>query len=176
MSEPFRICVVLIFSLPALGFAQENAPPLEEVASPTTVASLARARGLISLDVTVTDKSGRPVTGLEAKDFTLLDNGQPQKILSFQAFDAITTKPVPAVEVILVINLSSMSDQQAEAAKHEAEKFLRSNDGHLAQPVSIYLLTNSKTVVLTGPSPCMAFELNVKAMLEENSNQRGTCS
>ena len=56
------------------------------------VASLAKAEGLITLDVVVTDKSGKPVTDLEAKDFTLLDNRQSQKILSFQASDAIASE------------------------------------------------------------------------------------
>jgi hypothetical protein len=39
----------------------------------------------ITLDVVVTDKSGRPQGGLQPQDFTLLDNKSPQKILSFQA-------------------------------------------------------------------------------------------
>ena len=39
--------------------------------------------GLVQLDVTVTDQSGSPVPGLKAEDFTLLDNGQPQKLVSF---------------------------------------------------------------------------------------------
>lgn len=37
-------------------------------------------RGLINLDVVVTDNSGKPVPGLKPRDFSLLDNGQPQKI------------------------------------------------------------------------------------------------
>jgi hypothetical protein len=42
--------------------------------------------GLIKLDVTVTDKEGKAVSGLTRSDFTLLDNGQPVDILSFRGF------------------------------------------------------------------------------------------
>jgi hypothetical protein len=41
------------------------------------------------LDVLVTDISGRPVAGLEQKDFTLLDNKKPRPILSFRAVDGV---------------------------------------------------------------------------------------
>jgi hypothetical protein len=60
--------------------------------------------GLVRLDVVVTDKSGKPIAGLEPRDFTLLDDGLPERILSFQAYDGITTRPDPPVEVILVID------------------------------------------------------------------------
>ena len=39
----------------------------------------------IVLDVVGTDKSGKPVSGLQRQDFTLLDNKQPRKIDSFEA-------------------------------------------------------------------------------------------
>src|SRR5277367_6274379 len=58
------------------GWAQQNLPPAG-VPEPRAAASLPAtnsAEGLIKLDVVVTDKSGRPVAGLESKDFTLLDN------------------------------------------------------------------------------------------------------
>jgi hypothetical protein len=39
--------------------------------------------GIIHLDVAATDLEGKPLSGLAAKDFTLTDNGVPQKIVSF---------------------------------------------------------------------------------------------
>ena len=46
--------------------------------SPTvTIKSSVR---LVQVDVIAKDKRGNPVTGLEAKDFILLDEGKPQKI------------------------------------------------------------------------------------------------
>src|ERR1700734_25248 len=59
-------------SVPMTGQLQGSAPPA------------ATDRRLV-LDVVVKDKSGKAITGLEEKDFTVLDNGSPQKILSFQA-------------------------------------------------------------------------------------------
>ena len=41
---------------------------------------------LVFLDVTVLDKKGRPVvTGLTKDDFTIIENGKPQRIFSFEA-------------------------------------------------------------------------------------------
>src|SRR5277367_39361 len=58
----------------------------------------------ITLDVVVTDKSGKPVPGLQQQDFTLLDNKQPQKILSFTAVDGGAATADPPVAVILLVD------------------------------------------------------------------------
>jgi VWFA-related protein len=108
--------------------------------------------GLIKLDVVVTDQSGKSVAGLKPTDFTLLDNEEPQRILSFQAVDGRTTKPDPPVEVILVIDTMNLPTSQVPLAKSEAEKFLRRNQGHLAQPVSLYLLSSAGLSSMPGPS------------------------
>ena len=130
---------------------------------------------MIRLDVVVTDASGKPVSGLPAKDFTLLDNGQPQKIVSFQAFDGINRQPDPPVEVILVIDELNMlvqrrpgffhdaapevsapakelSHGEIAAAEREAESFLRQNQGHLRQPVSIYRISEDGLSASAQPS------------------------
>jgi VWFA-related protein len=99
--------------------------------------------GLVRLDVVVTDKSGKPIAGLEPRDFTLLDDGLPERILSFQAYDGITTRPDPPVEVIFVIDTLNLTPDKSSLAKSEVERFLRRNNGHLAQPVSVYLLSNT---------------------------------
>ncbi|HXP06875.1 MAG TPA: VWA domain-containing protein [Acidobacteriaceae bacterium] len=99
----------------------------------------AQPASLIKLDVVVTDESGNPVSGLRSIDLTLLDNGQPQKILSFQ--DGTTAKPDPPVEVILVIDTVNLTQEQVAAAKSSVEKLLRANEGHLAQPVQLFLLS-----------------------------------
>ncbi|RSL18918.1 VWFA-related protein [Edaphobacter aggregans] len=153
MSKPFHVCAVLLFFLPALGFAQRDPPVAEGAAQPAAVSSLPRdtAEGLIKLDVVVTDKSGKSVPGLKSSDFTLLDNGEPEKVLSFQAFDGITAKPDPPVEVIFVIDTLFLPPHLIPIAKNEVEKFLRRNNGHLAQPVSIFLL--SETGLSSTPQP-----------------------
>jgi VWFA-related protein len=92
--------------------------------------------------VVVTGKSGKPVSGLELKDFTLQDNNHPVKILSFHPIDETAPKARPPVEVILVVDTVNETHQHVAFVRQEIEKFLRQNDGHLAQPVSLFVLTN----------------------------------
>jgi VWFA-related protein len=108
--------------------------------------------GFVQLDVTVTDKSGKPVKGLGVMDFTLLDNGQPQKIVSFRAFDGTTAKPNPPVEVILVMDSINLSDAQFFEVEKSVDKFLRRNGGNLFQPVSVYLLSSEGLLVTPWPT------------------------
>src|SRR6202158_4235737 len=71
---PFVLCgmAVSVFALP---------PQLskEDVNTPAVRVS---AR-LVLVDAVVTDKSGQRITGLTKDDFTLLENGKPQKISAF---------------------------------------------------------------------------------------------
>jgi VWFA-related protein len=94
--------------------------------------------GLIHLDVAATDRAGRPFAGLAAKDFTLLDNGVPQKIASFEASNKASDENERLTEVVLVLEEVNLSPVQFEVVKDETIKFLRRNGGHLAQPASVY--------------------------------------
>jgi VWFA-related protein len=153
MSLSRRACLALVACLPFLAWAQQNPSPAAsagepEVASPsashtaTATPAPGAAEGRIHLDVVVTDKPGKPVPGVELKDFTLLDNNQPAKILSFHAFGRSAQKVSPPVEVILVIDTVNETHQQVAFMRQEIEKFLRQNNGHLAQPVSLFVLTD----------------------------------
>jgi hypothetical protein len=137
VTGPFRICAILLFCVAASSFAQQSQPSIYPASKvkPDTV------QGMIRLDVVVTDKNGNPVTGLKQQDFTLRDNGQPGKLVSWQAFDGVTATPDPPVEVILVIDELNLPAALVSAANNEAQKFLRHNHGHLAQPVSLYRIT-----------------------------------
>ena len=98
--------------------------------------------GLVRLDVTVTDKSGSPVPGLKAEDFTLLDNGQPQKLVSFRTHDEAANKVNEPVEIILLIDALNLTSKQAAVAKQEAEIFLREDQGRLKCPAMVYRLSD----------------------------------
>ena len=142
LTGPFRICAVLLLCVPAFAFAQQSRlPPIE----PSKIESRPPDpfQGMIRLDVVVTDKLGNLVTGLRQQDFTLRDNGQPADFVTFQAFDGVTVKPDPPLKVIVVIDELNLPPAQLAAAENEAEKFLRQNQGHLAQPVSIYRVTEA---------------------------------
>jgi len=77
------ICgLILLFHLPA--YAQQQ----EEVVKTKT--------NLVNIDVIVKDKKGKYISDLKAEDFTVTENGQPQKIEFFDAPLArteTTTKP-----------------------------------------------------------------------------------
>jgi VWFA-related protein len=47
----------------------------------------------VQIDISVLDKDRRPIRGLTAADFTVLEDGQPRRIVAFQA---IELPPVPA--------------------------------------------------------------------------------
>jgi VWFA-related protein len=98
--------------------------------------------GAIKLDVLVTDEAGRPVSGLQREDFTLLDNRKPRPILSFGAVDGIlgAGQREPPVEVILLIDAANTSLQRVAYARLQVQNYLRQNGGHLPQPMSVLLL------------------------------------
>jgi VWFA-related protein len=134
------------------------------------------AAGLIKLDVVVSDKSGKPVSGLEAKDFTLLDDGLPSNILSFQSFDGTAAKPDPPVEVILVIDTINHKLRKVPDVQPDVVKFLRQNDGHLAQPVSIYRVSEMGLSVTAQPTTDgndLVAEISRKGGLREVSLEKG---
>jgi VWFA-related protein len=99
--------------------------------------------GLIKVDVLAVDKAGKPTSALKSTDFLVLDNGQPNRILSFQAFDRASVRPDPVVEVILVIDTLRIPGMLASHEREEVDKFLRQSEGHLAYPVSIFRLRDS---------------------------------
>ena len=109
-------------------------------------------QGLINLNVVVTDNSGKQISGLRFNDFSLLDNGQPRKILSFHAFDGVSRKPDPPVAVILFIDTIKMPFDLAAFEREEVERFLRRSGGHLAQPVSVFGLSDIGFWTLAQPS------------------------
>jgi hypothetical protein len=98
--------------------------------------------GLMKLDVVVTDHQGKSIAGLGEKDLTLLDNGQPRNIVTFQAFDGAASKPGSPVEIILVIDEVDLPAVLLGSVEQPAQKFLLQNGGHLAQPVKIYRIGN----------------------------------
>jgi VWFA-related protein len=92
----------------------------------------------ITLDVSVTSRSGEPVTGLQQQDFTLLDNKAPQPITSFQAFGGDKTP----LEVILVLDAINTPYERTSYARQQMDNFLRANGGHLAHPTALAFFTD----------------------------------
>ena len=164
LSHPSRFIPALALCLAASLWAKTASgagPPAEpgkalafqgQGPTETTPPASDAAQGLINLDVVVTDTSGKTIPGLGPGDFTLLDNQQPQKILSFHAFDGISAKPDPPVAVILFIDTVKMPFDLAAFEREEVERFLRRNGGYLAQPVSVFGLSDIGFWTLAQPS------------------------
>jgi len=97
----------------------------------------AAAPGSIVLDVAVTDKSGKPVSGLTQQDFTIVDNKQPRKIASFLALGQADKSPMQVLILLDGINAASMSNVMIE--QQEVVAFLQKNAQTLPGPTTILL-------------------------------------
>jgi VWFA-related protein len=75
------VCLILSFSLSASP-AQQSLPEAPTPHPETVIHSTVR---LVQVSVVVEDKKGNPVTDLKPEDFTVLDEGKPQKIAFFTA-------------------------------------------------------------------------------------------
>lgn len=104
-----------------------------------------------TIPVVVNDKSGKPVSGLQQADFTLLDNDKPQTITSFKAVSggARADEPIHAVILIDAINTGF---ERVGFVRNQLEKFLLRDNGRLAIPTSIGLMTDEGVRLQNAPS------------------------
>src|SRR5512146_530907 len=106
---------------------------------------------LVLVNVTVRDRKGNPVRGLTANDFTVLEDGKPQRIASFdienteialpanvQQAKVLTAQTAPGTSIpqvdkaalkdrrliILFFDLSSMEPEEADRAVKTAEDYI----------------------------------------------------
>jgi VWFA-related protein len=105
------------------------------------------ANRTITLDVRVSDKSGQPILGLQQEDFTLLDNKQPQKIVSFQVAEAATATGEAPAEVILLVDEVNASFRTVAIEREQIQNFLKQNGGKLSRPVLIVFFSDKETTM-----------------------------
>jgi hypothetical protein len=118
--------------------------PLLAGQAPDAVATANRpseGTAVIKLNVVVNDKSGKPVPDLEQKDFTIIDNKQPQPILSFEAVSGAHAKAEP-VEVIIIIDAVNLPYTRVAYARDQLKRFLKQEGGQLTFPAMIGFLTD----------------------------------
>lgn len=106
----------------ALGIASDSRPAARaQLATTQSPPGVLRVQvDLRSLAIRVTDKQGNDVKGLSADDFTILEDGQPQKISFFG------TDNVPTSLNVLVDESGSMDTGKLGSAEAIAARFLRS--------------------------------------------------
>jgi len=123
---------------------------------------------LVQVDVVVTDKQGKPIPGLAASDFTVMQDGKPQKVHVFEPHvgNALANKPEAAQNapklppntysnhpsdatadswtIILFDLLNTPPTDQQYARKQLIEMLGTIPKGN---PVALYLLTNRLVMV-----------------------------
>ncbi|HXK08483.1 MAG TPA: VWA domain-containing protein [Vicinamibacteria bacterium] len=133
------VAVLPVLVLAAVAAGQE--PPTPPV--------FRREVEIVKVDVVVTDKAGTPVRGLEREDFTVLEEGQPQTVQSFEVINAepasspsapgspappppprarVATnfgpEPAPGRTFVIVFDNLNLSPLNAQRAKGAALAFL----------------------------------------------------
>jgi VWFA-related protein len=94
----------------------------------------------ITINVQVTDDAGKPVTDVEAKDFTILDNHQPRKLALFHVIDGEAMNDATAL--VILLDAVNSTPQALEAEKSGIFKYLASSHGPLPYPTSFVLWSN----------------------------------
>lgn len=110
-------------------------------ASPAPAAASTSAT--IALDVVVAGKSGTPVSGLQAGEFKLLDNKQPQSLDSVRAAYGLKAQTDPPAEVFLVIDAINVPFLARANQRQWLMDFFNENHGKLALPTSLLVLTDN---------------------------------
>ncbi|MGB6875595.1 MAG: hypothetical protein WBD87_06130, partial [Candidatus Acidiferrales bacterium] len=100
----------------------------------------------IYLQVEVTEKSGQPVADLQQQDFTLLDNKAAQTITSFRAVSGREA----SLEAIVVIDAVNAPYQSVSYERVQIDKFLGDEEGNLAYPVALVVVTDNGTQIVGG--------------------------
>lgn len=106
--------------------------------------------GPMSFDVVVTDKAGHPVHGLQQSDFTVVDDKQVTPIRGFEAHDLENQGNQEAI--FLVMDDVNADFNEISIERSQIENYLRSDGGHLAIPVAIFLLTDTGLEQITSVS------------------------
>jgi VWFA-related protein len=132
-------------------------------------ASISVSARLVVLDVVVTDKDGKPVEGLTAKDFEVLEDGKPQRIRSVEPPSAHTLPPASvaagAAEVydpaspasfgrspvtVLVLDQKNTHFADSSFARRELHDYLAKQPALLAQPTSLLTVYDNTFKQLAG--------------------------
>jgi VWFA-related protein len=129
--------------LPSLSSATPQSQP--KTSSPATPQSqvIRTATRLVQVNVVVQNKDGTPITSLKEADFTLLDNGQPQKIAFFSANTSasVAARALPAhmftnradlkgedpgANIVILFDALNTDFEDQSFARQQVLRFLRS--------------------------------------------------
>jgi VWFA-related protein len=124
---------------------------------------------LVQVDVVVTDKQGRPIAGLKQSDFTVLQDGKPQKVHVFEPHTGTPVEPNASATAastpklppntysnhpdsstsdswtIVLFDLLNTPTVNQEYARSQLMKMLQT--APMGKPVALYMLTNRLVMV-----------------------------
>ncbi len=175
-----------LLSLLALLQAQTAPPPLSASPTSDTIPTFRASSKLVLVDVVATDKNGKFVQGLKATDFSVSEDGKPQRIAGFSAHVTETVTNVPpkvelppnqytnfstqqpghAISIVLLDMLNTPRMDQAYARK-EMLKFLAGMPP--GQTVALFALNSHLNMIqgFTGDSKVLVAA--AKSLLLNNS-------
>jgi VWFA-related protein len=96
----------------------------------------------IVLNVEVTDAAGSPIAGLEARDFTLIEDHEPRSVASFRPVNGEAVSVPP--QVMLLLDAVNNSPRDLANDRKGVESFLRQSSEPLAYPTSIAVLSDGE--------------------------------
>ena len=139
MSRSWHLGIAGVATLVIAGLAA----PLraQQGESPVPAPLQAVASREITLDVEAAPKKGAPVGGLLESDFKVLDNKVPQTLTSFRSLGAGT----PPAEAVVVVDAVNISYSRLAYARDQIAKFLSANEGRLAIPTTLAVVTDTAT-------------------------------
>jgi VWFA-related protein len=176
---PYRALPAATFLLCSLNlmaqFAAPTPPPAEKqppaqvpgsqaqpTKNPDGTYTIRTSSRIVVLDVVVTDKKGKIVTGLTKDDFHVAEAGEPQVITNFEVGDK--RLPDPAMDIESTVDLDKLAPRapvniilldefntrfEDEAfARYSLKKFLEKQPDHLSTPTMLLAVSLDKFEVL----------------------------
>ena len=116
--------------------------------SPQVAAASASQPQTIHLDVLVKGQSGISITGVPQPFFTVLDNGQPQKLLSFKQVDP--RNDPSAVHVLIVLDMINPGYNSVTWGREQLSEYLRQEGGSLRHRTSLAAMTEDGLQMMNG--------------------------
>jgi VWFA-related protein len=154
MRNCFRSLLIAFSAASVLAAANSQSPvPAAPPAPSTPLAGAGTSTPVdphrIDIDVQVTDKLGHHIGGLQAQDFTLLDNKQPAKILNFREVDSRNQAKNP-LHVVIVVDAINGGLQLVAREREQLGEFLKQDGGRLGHATALAVLTEKDIQIEKG--------------------------
>jgi VWFA-related protein len=150
----------VLFTIPSI--SAQNFGPLPPLTAHVDV-------NVVNVDVTVTDRSGKPIMNLTRDDFEVFEDGKPMKVSNFSMIEktvrSVTTTPSsqeaaasPSAvhrKLMILVDNNYLQKQERDRALRTIESYLQSNEfqgewavaaiGHMIEPVQPF--TSDKSLL-----------------------------